>query len=121
MTKTRFTLSDLGHALPERALLAFVRHLPESSLVARDAGGDEAWRRWEWARQEPVPWLLAGVVDELRNLQYVVAQSATKERLDRPRRIPRPGVDDDRERIGSGAIPASEWDAFWEGGDDGQR
>ena len=115
MTSTRFTLDDLGGALSERALLSFVRCAPPRSLLARDVGGDQ--QAYAWAQPELLPTLVASVIDELRNLQWTVAQVNSRRKLRRPKPIKRPGVKDDTERIGADPIPVAQWNEFWERGD----
>lgn len=116
ITNTNFTLDDIGFRLPERALLAFVRGVPRSSLLSRAVHGQEGWA---WSLQDNVPGLLAAVIDELRSFEYIYAQSMSKRRLPRPRPIKRPGIaDDDSRKIGKDPIPISEWETFWEGGTD---
>lgn len=124
MTRTRFTLSDLGGGLPARALLAFVSHLPPDSATCREVRGDsEDEVRW----QEPslVPMLLAEIADTAHYVSWEVAQANSKTdlRSRKPRPIERPGVvtDGDIRTYGSGAIPVSDFDDWWNGGTDGKR
>lgn len=124
MTRTRFTLSDIGGELPSRALLAFVTNLPPDSALCREVRGDsEEEMRW----QEPslAPMLLAEIADTAHYVAWEVAQANSRHDLSSrlPRPIERPGVvtDGDSRRYGSGAISVSDFDAWWRGDTDGER
>ncbi len=111
MTRTRYTLDDLGGGLPARALLAFVRHLPpESATVgetAPDAGG--------WSRTDM---LLARICEGIEELLWVTACRGAKRSSwpKRPQRIPRPGVEPEGgRRIGRDPIPIADFDTWYRG------
>lgn len=77
-----------------RDLLVIVKYLPEDSAYVMQSLGDDA----QWGLQEQ---LMASAVDSLRYLVWFKTKDATKN-INRPKPIPRPGVDDgvDREKIG---------------------
>ena len=110
MTRTRFTLDDLGGELSEAALLSFSTHLPmEAALVAEldEFGG--------WSRTEH---LLARLVEAVEMLDWhFCCKGAKKSKWPQPpKRIPRPGVDDGTERrIGHDPIPISAFDKWYYG------
>jgi len=113
MRMTRYTLDDLGGALPERALLAFVRHLPlESATVA------ETDARGGWSITQH---LLATLIEAVEALDWHFMCSRVKSghsKPEKPRPIPRPGVDSDAgRRIGRDPIPVSDFDDWYYGGD----
>lgn len=110
MTRTRFTLDDLGDGLSERALVAFLRNLPPESATAAALSPDCGWSRTDM--------LLARICEGIEQLLWVTASRGTRKsrRPKKPRRIPRPGVKPDEKRIGKGAIPISDFDS-WYGGE----
>jgi len=112
MTRTRFTLDDLGGGLSARALLAFLRHLPpESASCAEIDGADGGWSRSDM--------LLARTCEAVEALLWVTACKGARRSSwpKRPERIARPGVSpDEGRRIGRDPIPISEFDS-WYGGD----
>jgi len=111
MRSTRFTLDDLGGDLSERALLSFAAHAPmESALFAEmdELGG--------WSRTEQ---LLARLVEavELFDWHFVCKGVKNSRWPEAPKRIPRPGVDDESNRhIGSEPIAISSFDEWYYGG-----
>jgi len=112
MTSTRFTLDDLGGALSERALSAFLGHLPPDSATMAEVMGDSGG----WSRTDM---LLARICEGIEELAWIVACKGVRKSKwpDRPKRIPRPGVDTDGgRRIGRDPIPISEFDE-WYGGE----
>jgi len=111
MTRTRFTLDDLGGELGERALLAFVKHLPSESATARAAQPDMGG----WSRTDM---LLARTCEAVEQLLWVTVCRGVKKSKwpPRPQRIIRPGVTDDAKRIGKDPIPIEQFDE-WYGGE----
>lgn len=110
MTRTAYTLDDLGGALSPRALLSFVRGLPAESLTWRETHPGRA-AEGEWSDVALVPQLLASAVDALNAISWQLGGG----RGPRPRPIPRPGVDGGERVIGSDPIPVRDFDAWWEG------
>lgn len=109
MTRTRFTLDDLGGGLSARALLAFLRHLPSESASVGAVGGQDGWSRTDM--------LLARLCEGVEELLWVtVAKGQPRSRWPRrPERIQRPGVEPEGRHIGKDPIPISEFDK-WYGG-----
>ena len=110
MTRTRFTLDDLGGELSEGALAAFLLHLPPDSETAAAMMPDCGWSRTDM--------LLARICEGIETLLWVTASRGVRKsrRPPRPKRIPRPGVKPDGRRVGRGAIPISDFDE-WYGGE----
>lgn len=113
MRMTRYTLDDLGGALPERALLAFVRHLPlESATVAEvdDRGG------WSMTQQ-----LIARLIESVESLDWHFMCSRIpkgRSKPPHPKPIARPGVKrDEGQRIGRDPIPVQDFNDWYYGGD----
>ena len=112
MTRTRFTLDDLGGELPEQALVAFAKHLPpESDTMATLAPDKCGWSRTDM--------LLARICEGIETLLWVTASKGVRKSKQppKPKRIQRPGVEPDEKRIGRDPIPISDFDSWYEGGD----
>jgi hypothetical protein len=117
MTRTRFTLDDLGGALSARALLHFLHQLPvDSSTWAATHRGRED--ESDWASQRRVAMLLADISDQISGLTFLYEQAHSKNphSVPKPKPIKRPGIKDETKRYGHGAIPIKDFDAWWEGG-----
>lgn len=85
-----------------RDLLVVVRHSPEQSALFRAVHGVE---ESEWSLTNH---LLAGLADSAAWLVWSKTEDASKKR-NRPKPIPRPGVEDDsKKKIGRSVLPASE-------------
>lgn len=81
--------------LSPRRLRVLIRHLPRESALARALHGDVV----DWGLTEH---LLAGVVDELAVGNWLFVTANSPEHADppeRPRPVPRPGVEDEEEEI----------------------
>ena len=113
MTKTRWTLADVGRGLPWSALSAFVAYLPPDSALARSRGVDATWTRDQM--------LLAQICDLLADANWMSVCKGMKRSKwpKRPKPIPRPGVKGkgNEKHIGSKPIPVSEFDKWYYGGD----
>jgi hypothetical protein len=78
-------------------LRVLIQHLPRESALVRALHGEEA----EWGLTEQ---LLAATVDELAAGNWLFTSAHTAEDADppeRPRRLPRPGVDEEAEQVPS--------------------
>ena len=112
MTRAGHTLGDVGGALSNAALLSFVLNLPGDSATAQELNPDAQWTL--------VPMLLARISDDLEQFMWLYACAHTPKghaRPKPPKPIPRPGVGGESKRIGEGAIPISEFDEWYYGGD----
>jgi len=77
----------VGQLPPESATSTAVRNsIPEDELEKRRVGDP---KRAPWSSIE---FLLATLIDEVRNLSWMYAQSHSKGKVPRPEPIPRPGV-----------------------------
>ena len=105
-----YSFDDVPERLPWRALFAFLDHLPADSALARAREPEKA----EWAAHGPTPFLLAAMGHRLDVLAWQQTKDGQKGRK-KPKPWPTPWSDPDKDvqRIGRGAIPASEWDDFW--------
>lgn len=83
-------------ALTWRDLLVIVKQAPAGSSIRRSTGGEEA----EWGLQEQ---LLAALFDSQQLLVWMQSEDGAKGR-NRPRPLPRPGVEDEGARHGSAAV-----------------
>ena len=114
------TLDDLGGSLSDRALLAFVRHVPEASALRRELRReppeDAAWREAGLTAQ-----LLAAVFDALNMQTWVIAQTHSRRSIRNamPRPMDRPGARSGDRHFGRDPIPAAEFDAWWSREPDG--
>lgn len=123
MTLTGRTLDDLDDTLDMtsrrltlRALCSFIRGLPVSSRTWEALHKDRADEA-RWARGELTDMLLAEICDKLSAIDYhyMTAHSEHPHAVEKPHRIPRPGVKDTGTRhIGSGAIPIKDFEAWWQ-------
>ena len=118
MTRTGYTIADVGGALSWASLRNFVDNLGADSRLFRDMHPDRA-KYVEWGEGNRAAWVLADIVDELRVIQYLfkLAHAKRGHRPKKPRPYPRPGVSDDllgEKRIGRDPIPASKFDDWWQ-------
>lgn len=100
-------LDEVGAgALSWRDLEVIVDHLPRTSALGRSVGGERA----AWG---PAEYLLAGLLDAANsgNWQRGGGKGA------RPKRVKRPEDAQKGEKIGAGAIPISDFDAWWDAQD----
>jgi hypothetical protein len=87
--------------LSARRLRVLVQHLPADSALVRTLRGESA----EWGLTEH---LLAAAVDELAVGNWLFASAHAPEHADapeRPRQVPRPGVEDERDAEPVSATP----------------
>lgn len=97
-------LRDLGtERLTWRDLFVIVRQSPRTTALNRERLGEAA----DWSLTEH---LLAGVFDLLAGANW---QRSGDKHAPRPKPIARPGSKSEGTSLGSGAIPASEFDAWW--------
>ena len=111
MTRTRYLLRDIGGALPEGALLAFVRHLPPDSALKCEIDPDNVWLSGIHSDM-----LLAAIADQLAGFEYAYLK-ANGAKPRKPKPIPRPGVSDGTQRIGREAIDIAQFNDWYYGGD----
>lgn len=117
MTRTHFTLDDLGCDLRPRALLNFLRYLPPQAESVK-AQSDKAREIGEWSDIKLTPQLLASLVDAVNMIAWEIAQVNSKRNLRTkiPEPIHRPGVKDRHKHLGSEPIKVKDFDKWWNGG-----
>lgn len=87
-----------------RDFVVIVRNSPRTSALARKHLGDDA----AWSLTDH---LMAGVIDLLTVANW---QRGGKKAGPKPKPFPRPGVKDNRQQFGKGAIPIKDFNAWWE-------
>ncbi|MGW5316719.1 DUF5361 domain-containing protein [Nocardia thailandica] len=103
-------LRDLGtDDLTWSDLWAICKHLPPGSALARALNPGDEWQLNEL--------LLADIADSLRWIQWSKTRAAQKPGARPPRRIPRPGIEDDREVYGTTVMSIEDMDKFLGWGD----
>ena len=105
MTRTHYTLDDVGGALSWGALYSFVKNLGSDSALARDLGKASGWED-----NVSTNAILADIYDLLQiiniNLVAFASGGKTKKKITP---YPRPGRDNDNTRkLGKGAMPLDE-------------
>ena len=95
LTRTGYTVNDVGGALSWGALSSFIANLGTDSALARDLGKSTGW---ETTLQSNI--ILADIYDVLAAILFAVTHQKKK-----PKPYPRPGKDKDKKRIGKGAMP----------------
>lgn len=113
LTKTRYSLDDVGERLSYRSLIAFIRHLPADSAYFREVEPDVA----PWTDGRVTTALLADIYDLLNAFRgtYVNAHSKKKQRQLKP--YPRPWLEDKSvKKVGKDPIPIKDFEKWWEGG-----
>lgn len=111
MTRTRYTLDDLGGELSDRALLSFMRRLPAESETMRDLS-----ERCGWSRTDM---LLARICEGVEMTLWLVHNKglSRSKQIPKPKRIMRPGVEPDDRKIGSAPISITEFMDWYFGGE----
>ena len=97
-------------------VLVFARHLDSQSAVYRAQHPEEA----DFASPLKRAAILADIFDAIRGLEYTFVLAHLKKGAappPEPRKYPRPGVDDGVQRIGKDAIPISDFEEWYYGGD----
>lgn len=104
-------LDDLGsERLTWRDLWVIVQHAPRESALARAVGGDDV----VWGLTDH---LLATTIDVLNIANWQRENQGRKKGQTptrKPKRMPRPGVEDETKSIGSEPIPIKDFDAWWD-------
>lgn len=100
LTRTIYTLDDVGGSLSWGAFASFISNLDTSSALARDLGKATGWENILATNS-----ILADIYDLLQVIHGdLYALGGHKPRQIKP--YPRPGRDEDKKRkIGSGAMP----------------
>ncbi len=106
MTRTIYTLSDVGRSLSWGALASFIKYLGEDSATAREINKEVAG----WESTLKTNTLLADIYDLLQVVNAnIVAHATNGKHKQRVKPYPRPGAEDkDTRRIGHGALPVDD-------------
>lgn len=102
LTRTNYQIDDIGGALSWSSLDAFIKRLGADSEVARDLGKNTIWIS---TLQTNI--LLADIFDLIQVLRAENVFYHTKKKIKNDP-YPRPGKDKNKDRLGSGAMPANE-------------
>lgn len=109
LIKIGLRLSWLGtDLLSWRDLIVILRQSPRESAYARAKLGEKV----AWGETEH---LLAAIFDALQIANWQRGNAGKKAPSPKPKPIPRPGVNRDKGRVGFGAIPIKDFDAWWSG------
>lgn len=106
MTRTAYTLDDVGGRLSWSALSSFVRHLDTGSELAKDLGKSTGWESTVKTNA-----LLADIYDLLQAINANICNLRDRKRR-KIKPYPRPGKEKDTKKIGKGAMPfnaLAEW------------
>lgn len=103
MTRTCYTLDDIGGALSWRSLYSFIKFLGTDSALARDLDKSTGWETTIKTNA-----ILADIYDLLQVINSnLVGIGGGKPK--KPKPYPRPGRDEDKKRkIGKDAVPVTD-------------
>ncbi len=102
LTRTRYTLDDIGGRLTWPALYSFISYLPPGNALC----DDPALRAWYGGQY---------TADLLADLIDVLATIATRGKAKPYKRPTDKYRNGEKRKVGSGAIPVREFDAWWNG------
>lgn len=102
LTRTKYTLDDVGGSLSWGAFRAFVHNLDTGSALARDLGKETGWEN-----TLATNCILADIYDLLQIIHVDLCALGGKKRQIKP--YPRPGrKEDNKRKLGKGALPIEE-------------
>ena len=103
MTRTHYTIDDIGGALSWRSLYSFIKFLGTDSALARDLDKSTGWETTIKTNA-----ILADIYDLLHVINaHLVKVGGGKTKKINP--YPRPGGDEDKKRkIGKDAVPVTD-------------
>ena len=108
MTRTRFTLDDLGGALSWGALFSFIKYSDGASAVARELGKATGW---ETTTQTNI--LLADIFDLLQAINANLCGLAQGKKPQKVKPYPRPGAENKKRHFGAKPLPPDELRAWF--------
>lgn len=119
MTRVGATLGDIPGRIGWTALRSFVEHLDASSATVKETDPEIA----DWQGPSRLPMILADIYDLLAVFRWQYATANTKKGKKKPKKpepYERPGAKREKKgtRVGRDPIPVSQFDAWWNGGDD---
>ena len=105
MTRTRYTLDDVGGALSWGALRSFIKYLGTDSALARALGKSTGWETTIKTNE-----IVADCFDLLQVINLNLINKGNKKKLKKNiKPYPRPGRDNDNKRkLGKGPVPVDE-------------
>lgn len=110
---TRYTLHDVGGALPWGAFLHFLQYVPRTSALSRELNPTTDDERW--ADGHATAAILADMYDLLNQLNENIVASGSRRRATHVKPYPRPWAKGQGERkFGRDPIPVSEFEAWWD-------
>ena len=113
MTTTRYTIRDIGGALPWGALLHFVQYAPRSSALSRELNPPSDTELW--AKGNATAAILADIYDAISQLNANVCAKGSGHRPRTPRPYPRPwDLGAGTRVLGSDPIPVSDFESWWD-------
>lgn len=111
MTRTAYTLDDVGGRLSWSALSSFIKHLDTGSALSKEL---EKSTNWEDTLKTNA--ILADIYDLLQVTNSLLVAMATqgrkKKKIKKINPYPRPGKDRNTRKLGKGAMPLNalaEW------------
>ena len=109
---TRYTIRDIGGALPWGTLLHFVQFLPRTSALSREMEPTTDTERW--ANGNVTAAILADIYDALSQLNNNVCAQGSGRRPRTAKPYPRPWRKGEGEKVvGSDPIPVAEFETWW--------
>ena len=109
MTRTRFTLDDLGGALSWSALFSFISYLDGTSATARELGKATGWDTITQTNT-----ILADIYDLLQVLNANFCGFASGKKPQKFKPYPRPGANKEKRHFGARPLPPDELRAWFE-------
>ena len=104
LTKTGFTCDDIGGALSWGALLSFIKNVGPDSALGREIGNTNGWET-----RIKTNAILADIYDLLQVInRNIVAAHSKKPVKEKIKPYPRPGQDENKRKIGKGAMPVAD-------------
>lgn len=112
MTLAGTTLAAVPATLGWADFRDFVSHLPPDSAFARESHPEFSG----WGTQLHAEAMTADLIDAVNGLHYALARVFSKKgsNAKKPKPYPRPWLEKETKRIGSGAIPVADFDDWWE-------
>lgn len=123
MTRTAYTLEDVGGRLRMRSLSHFLQYLPPDSATMRELNPEDA-EKVAWSMGRVDSQILAAIVDEVRGLQWMYAKTHSKGSVQRPKAFQTPWTEGEETgvtRYGSDPIRVGDFDAWFDRTDESKE
>lgn len=109
LTRTGYSLDDVGRGLSWDSLAAFVAGLGEDSALMRDLHPDVA----KWATRIKTNALLADIFDCLAQINANIVAIGSRKKQKKPKAYPRPNAEKNVKQIGKGsAVPVAKFEQW---------